>query len=98
MVKAPKPVKVYVGVDVAFDDSGRMRPRVIHWEDGSRYKIDRVLDVRPASAARAGGQGDRYRIRLLGKETRWETYIFFEHNADCSSQIPARWFVERKGE
>lgn len=52
MVKAPKPVKVYVGVDVAFDDSGRMHPRVIHWEDGSRYKIDRVLDVRPAPAAR----------------------------------------------
>ena len=60
MDRTPRPIKVYVSVDVAFDDSGRMRPRVIHWEDGGRYKIDKVLDVRPAPAVRAGGQGDRY--------------------------------------
>ena len=87
MVKAPKPVKVYVGVDVAFDDSGRMRPRVIHWEDGSRYKIDRVLDVRPAPAARAGGQGDRYRIRLLGN-----IYLF---RAQCGLQQSDTWTLVR---
>ena len=54
-----KPIKVYVPVEVAFDENGHMYPRLIHWEDGKTYEIDRILDVRPAPAARAGGQGDR---------------------------------------
>jgi hypothetical protein len=89
-----KPIKVYVPVEVAFDETGQMYPRVIHWEDGKKYEIDRLLDVRPAPAARAGGQGDRYTIRMNGRET----YIFFEHNAEYGSQITGRWFVERREE
>lgn len=46
-----KPIKVYVPVDVAFDENGHMYPRLIHWEDGKTYEIDRILDVRPAPAA-----------------------------------------------
>ena len=53
-----KEIKVYVPVRVAFDETGRMFPRAIRWEDGQVYEIDRVLDVRPSYAARAGGQGD----------------------------------------
>lgn len=71
-------IKAYVHVSVDFDDTGRMRPTSILWEDGTHYEIDRVLDVRPAFAARAGGQGDRYTIRL-GEQI---TYLFFEHNVD----------------
>lgn len=89
-----KPIKVYVPVDVAFNECGQMYPRVIHWEDGKKYEVDRVLDIRPAPAARAGGQGDRYKIRMNGKET----YIFFEHNTEYGSQITGRWFVERREE
>ena len=85
-------IKTYVRVSVDFDDTGRMRPTNILWEDGTHYEIDRVLDVRPAFAARAGGQGDRYTIRL-GEQI---TYLFFEHNVDYGSHIPGRWFVERK--
>lgn len=85
-------IKAYVHVSVDFDDTGRMRPTNILWEDGTHYEIDRVLDVRPAFAARAGGQGDRYTIRL-GEQI---TYLFFEHNVDYGSHIPGRWFVERK--
>ena len=89
-----RPIKVYVPVDVAFGENGQMYPRVVHWVDGKKYEIDRVLDVRPAPAARAGGQGDRYTIRMNGKET----CIFFEHNAEYGSQITGRWFVERREE
>ena len=85
-------IKTYVHVSVDFDDNGRMHPTRIRWEDGTHYEIDRVLDVRPAFAARAGGQGDRYTIRL-GEQI---TYLFFEHNVDYGSHIPGRWFVERK--
>ena len=86
-------IKAYVHVSVDFGDTGSMRPTSILWEDGTHYEIDRVLDVRPAFAARAGGQGDRYTIRL-GEQI---TYLFFEHNVDYGSHIPGRWFVERKG-
>ena len=86
------PVKVYVQVEVCFDDQGRMRPQRITWEDGRAYEVDRVLDVRPANAARAGGQGDRYTVRLLGRET----YLFFEHSTDPCGPVTGRWFVERR--
>ena len=89
-----KPIKVYVPVEVDFDKKGQMYPRVIHWEDGKKYEVDKVMFVRPAPAARAGGQGDRYTIRMNGRET----YIFFEHNVEYGSQIPGRWFVERREE
>ena len=32
-----KPIKVYVPVDVAFDENGHMYPRLINWEDGKTY-------------------------------------------------------------
>lgn len=42
-----------------------MLPRTIVWEDGLKYDIDRVIDIRPAYAAKAGGQGDRYTIQVM---------------------------------
>ena len=30
--------------------------------------IDRVIDIRPAYAAKAGGQGDRYTIQVMAQE------------------------------
>ena len=45
-----------------------MLPREIIWEDGQKYEIDRVIDIRPAYAAKAGGQGDRYTIKSMVQE------------------------------
>ena len=42
-----KSIKVYVPVEVAFDAEGRMFPHAIVWEDGRRYEIERVSDIRP---------------------------------------------------
>lgn len=92
MYNAKKSIKVYVPVEVSFDEKGRMYPRRIHWEDGQIYDVDRVVDVRPAYAARAGGQGDRYTIRTNNRET----HIFFEHNLNYDNRILDRWFVERR--
>lgn len=86
--------KVYVPVDVLFDENGRMRPTRLVWEDGRKYEIDRVLQIRQAPALKAGGQGDRYTVRISGRET----YLFFEHNPDVSSPVAGRWFVERRRE
>ena len=86
------PVKVYVAVKADFRDDGVMLPREITWEDGKRYSIDRVVDIRQAAARKAGGQGDRYTVVIDGKRT----YLFFERSADITGNNIGRWFVERK--
>ena len=43
-------IKVYVDVLVEFNEDGVMLPRLITWEDGSKYEVDRVVDIRPAAA------------------------------------------------
>ena len=88
-----RPVKVYVAVKADFRDDGVMLPREITWEDGKRYSIDRVVDIRQAAARKAGGQGDRYTVVIEGKRT----YLFFERSADITGNNIGRWFVERKG-
>lgn len=85
--------KVYVTVEVRFEADGRIIPQVVHWEDDTAYRIDRVLDVRSAAAMKGGGVGDRYLVRINGQTCS----IFFEHNPDQPSFYMGRWFVERKG-
>ena len=75
--------RVYVRVVVEFDEAGGVRPLSVAWEDGRRFQVDKVLDIRRAAATKAGGQGMRYTCRIMGKET----YLF---NDD------GRWFVEAK--
>lgn len=84
--------KVYVAVRAEFDECGVMFPREITWEDGEKYEIDRVIDIRQAPALKAGGQGDRYTIMIKGKQS----YLFFERSANLTGNIIGRWFVERK--
>ena len=84
--------KVYVTVDVKFKKDGCMIPRVITWEDGHKYEVDKVLDIRPAHAMKAGGQGDRYTIWINGQQS----YIFFERLSNVTGCSLGRWFVEKK--
>ncbi len=87
---AARYIRQYLDVDVAFDADGRMCPKSLTWIDGTKFEIDRVLDIRPAHAEKAGGQGDRYKIRVCGREKE----LFFEHSPDISSMNIGRWFVE----
>ena len=84
--------KVYVGVRADFSDEGVMLPREITWEDGKKYPIDRVIDIRQAPALKAGGQGDRYTIMVKGIQS----YLFFERSANLTGNVIGRWFVERR--
>ena len=88
---SPNP-KVYVAVKAEFNEEGIMLPRELTWEDGTRYEIDRVLDIRQAAAMKAGGQGDRYTVRIKGKQS----YLFFERSTNQTGNQLGRWFVERK--
>lgn len=84
--------KVYVAVRVDFREDGTMLPREITWEDGTKFEIERVTDIRQAAALKAGGQGDRYSIVVRGNPS----YLFFERLASQTGNNIGRWFVERK--
>ena len=92
MKYAPRYIRQYVEVSVNFDSSGKMQPNALVWEDGHRYEIDRVREIQPAPALKAGGMGSRFTVRIAGRER----YLFFEHSADPRSVRPGRWFVERR--
>ena len=87
-----RPIKVYVEVNADFAADGTMLPRVIIWEDGVKYTIDRITDIRQAAAMKAGGQGDRYTVMINGRQS----YLFFERSAALTGNNIGRWFVERK--
>ena len=87
-----KPPKVYVEVKADFREDGLMLPREITRENGHKYGIDRVTDVRPAAAMRAGGQGDRYTVMIGGHQS----YLFFERSTNLAGNNIGRWFVERR--
>lgn len=91
-VTAANSPKVYVAVRADFREDGVMLPRIIKWEDGQNYKIDRVTDIRQAPALKAGGQGDRYTVMIEGKQS----YLFFERSANQTGNNIGRWFVVRK--
>ena len=82
--------KVYVEVVASFREDGLLLPREIVWEDGRRYKIDRVSAMQPGASMKGGGQGDRYTIWLNGQQR----YLFFERNASLRGNHFGRWFVE----
>lgn len=85
-------IKVYVDVTTKFRADGVMMPLDITWEDGHVFEIDEVSDIRQAPAMKAGGQGDRYTIRVNGRQS----YLFFERSAALTGNVIGRWFVERK--
>lgn len=75
--------RAYVKVVVECSPEGLIRPLAVEWEDGRRFEVDRLLDVRRAASTKVGGQGMRYTVRILGRET----YLFEDEG---------RWFVEAK--
>jgi len=79
--------KVYVDVTEERLKDGRLIPLSFVWEDGCRYEIDKVLDMRPAASLKAGGAGMRYTVRVRHQET----FMFLEEERDVS-----KWFMERK--
>ncbi len=84
--------RTYVAVVATFDAEGQMMPKEIIWEDGRKFSIDRVTDVRQAPAIRSGGQGERYTIHVLGRES----YLFFERSVAKTGSHIGKWFVEPK--
>ncbi len=92
MAETARYKKEYIGVDVHFDADGTMVPRIIEWNDGHKYEIERVVNIQMAPAMKAGGQGDRYTVMIGGQQR----YLFFEHGPEYGDEKIGKWFVERR--
>jgi hypothetical protein len=79
--------KVYVCVLAVFDTDGNIKPVSFVWEDGNKYEIDRIIDIRRAASLKAGGAGLRYSVRVKSKQT----YMYLEETKGAY-----RWFMERR--
>ena len=79
--------KVYVDVTVEHHADGRIIPLAFTWEDGSRYKINKIIDMRLAASLKAGGTGMRYTIKVGSTQTN----IWLEEDKNV-----LRWFMEKK--
>ena len=79
--------KVYVDVNEDRLRDGKLIPLSFVWEDGRRYEIDRVIDIRQAASLKAGGVGLRYTVRVKNKEA----FMFLEEVGGIH-----KWFMERK--
>lgn len=82
--------RVYVEVLAGFKPDGAVTPLVVVWNDGKRFTIDRVVDMRRAASQRCGSAGDRYTVVIGGIER----YVYFERACDVSDPTVGRWFVE----
>ena len=76
-------IKKYVPVLVHFDQEGKMSPVRIEFDEGQTFEIDKIVDIRRAACQSVGGVGDRYTVRIQGRES----YLWFEKG---------RWFVAAK--
>ena len=72
-------MKVYVAVELTIDESGVMHPHSILWEDGRRFEITSVSDVRRAASLKAGGSGLRYTCRIGSRDA----YLYYEDPKWC---------------
>ena len=76
-------MKRYVAVEVFYDAEGAMRPMRVLWNDGRKFEIHRVTDIRRMASLATGGTGLRYRC-VIGQR---ETNLYFED---------PRWFVDAR--
>ena len=74
---------VWDGKNTYIEDVYKRQPLEIQWEDGAKFEIDRILDIRRAASLKAGGAGIRYICRIRGRVK----YLWLEES---------RWFVEAK--
>lgn len=73
--------KIFLDVYAHFTKDGDMEPVCFVWENGKKYKIDKVCEKKRSASLKVGGQGIRYKCRVLGKEI----YLFYEDG---------KWFFE----
>lgn len=81
----PAVKKLFVNVQCLYTTDAQIVPQVIIFDDGRKFEINKVTDVRNAASLKVGGMGIRYTVKI-GTQER---YLFFDAN-------DRKWFVEGK--
>ena len=58
--------KIKLDIIVRHTPEGKAIPKIILWEDGRKFSIDKILDIRRAAALKCGGTGIRYICKICG--------------------------------
>ena len=75
--------KVYVAMILRISEDGKMSPLAVEWENGQRYDITKIIDVRQAPPRHVGSSPTvRYTVDIAGQRRE----LYHEGN---------RWFVEK---
>lgn len=61
--------------------TGQVIPLSLIWTDGTKYEIDRVLDIKKQASTKGGGLGLRYTVSIKGKQK----YMWLDGNT---------WYIE----
>ena len=77
--------KRYAGVVTLTTADGLVTPLEILWDDGRRFKVDKVTRRRQAHSIKTGGTGMRYSVHITGHDT----FLWYD-------DYRKRWFVEAK--
>lgn len=72
--------KKYVNIVALVDKEGKLTPLILVWDNGVKYKIDKILEIKKGASV-TGGCGILYRCRIMNQERK----LFYERN---------RWFME----
>ena len=83
--------KVYVDVNEDRLKDGNLIPLSFVWEDGCRYEISKIHDIRHAASLKAGGCGLRYNVRVITPNVTKDVFMYLEEDNGKT-----RWFMERK--
>lgn len=76
-------LRQYVNVVCMYDIQGNIKPLFIIWDNGVKYKIDRIIQRCQAASLKSGGSGLRYTCLFENNQKR---YLFLDDN---------RWFIEK---
>ena len=60
-------VKKLITVIAEFTTYGDVRPKALIWEDGRRFDVDQIIDIRKCASLKSGGRGLRYTCRIRDK-------------------------------
>lgn len=74
--------KTFVGITAEHDINGNIKPLILHWPDGRKFEIDKLLDVRPAPTV-GSGLGKRYVCRIANKQVSL-----------LRDNLEGKWYVE----
>ncbi len=74
-------MKKYIDVVCEMKSTGKVVPLCIIWENGHKYAIDKVKEIKRAASLKVGGVGLRYEVFISGNLR----YLFLDEY---------RWYIE----